>query len=97
MSDEVLVAWIGFAAVVCAGLISAVLAPLLLRILGHVKSAAKSSAETRDATVNSHDSNLRDDVDVLIVGLDTIQEALGIEDTLVRTARKRIRERKPHE
>lgn len=93
MSDQVIVALIGMAALLCATLISAVLAPLLFSIRGHAKRAAMSSAETREATVNSHDSNLRDDVDVALVGIFNIQEALGIEDTLVRTARARIRER----
>lgn len=88
METDVIVAVIGAAA-----LVTATALPLLVSIRKHAKSAASNSAETRYQTANDHRDNLRDDLDVVIVGLHKVLVHNGIEDTHVRARHARIRER----
>ena len=86
MSEAALVVLIG-QIIAGAALNLSVLLPILLSTRRHAKTSAYQ-------TKNNHESNLRDDVDVLIVAHHRMHEALGIEDTYVRERFERIQERK---
>lgn len=62
-----------------------------LPVLFSARKHAKTSAEQ---TRNKHSSNLRDDIDVALVGIHNLHDALGLEDTLVRERVEAIRARR---
>lgn len=87
MHVEITTSLIGGVALVMSALITSILAPFLISIRKHAKTAAEQ-------TKNSHTENLRDDVDLMIVSLHSLHHALGVENTLVKERAARIRQRR---
>ena len=82
MSDAVVVGLFGLVGVMYAATL-----PVLFSARKHAKTSA-------DQTRNKHDTNLRDDVDIAIVGLHNLHDALGLEDSFVRERAESIRARR---
>lgn len=61
-----------------------------LPLLWSTRKHAKTSAEQ---TKNSHPQNLRDDIDLVLVAVDSMQRHHGITDTLVRNRAEKVRTR----
>jgi hypothetical protein len=81
MSDAVVVGLFSLIGVMYAATL-----PLLISTRRHVKSTATQ-------TSNGHKTNMRDDIDVLIVATHKMHDALGIEDSVVRQRYLHIKER----
>lgn len=81
MSESVIVGLFGLIGVMYAATL-----PLLISTRRHVKNTATQ-------TNNGHKTNMRDDIDVLIVATHRMHDALGIEDSFVRQRYLHIRER----
>lgn len=79
MSENVQVALIGLFGVCWAS---------TLPLLWSARKHAKASAEQ---TQNSHSENLRDDVDLVIVAVDSILTSHGKTDPLVRARAEKVR------
>lgn len=81
MSENVQIALIGLFGVLWAATL-----PLLVSTRKHAKTTAEQ-------TRNSHSENLRDDVDLLIVAVHSIQRQHDIEDTLVTARAEKVRQK----
>lgn len=64
--------------------------PVLIGLLTSTRKHAKTSAEQ---TKNSHPENMRDDIDLLIVAVHSIQRQHDIEDTLVSARAEKVRQK----
>jgi hypothetical protein len=81
MSDSVTTALIAL-----LGTIYLTTIPLLVSTRKHAKTSAEQ-------TKNSHPENMRDDLDLVIVAVDSMQRHHGITDTLVRARAEKVRTR----
>ncbi len=81
MSDSTMAALIAL-----VGTVYLTTIPLLVSTRKHAKASAEQ-------TQNSHSENLRDDVDLVIVAVDSILTSHGKEDPLVRARAEKVRTR----
>lgn len=81
MSDTVITALIAL-----LGTVYLTTIPLLVSTRKHAKTSAEQ-------TKNSHPENMRDDLDIVIVAVDSLLSSHGKHDTLVRDRAERVRAR----